>query len=263
MKNKPVFQSKICLMCGKDYTPNGPSQKYCHSCIDIADKERKRKSYIKYHPNAYAPPKEKEFCVVCGEPMSCHFDGKPYCNKHWQRMYNNGTTELKSYRTKNKYYIFDNVSVGLTSRGDFYKIDTEDLERCKQHTWVKDNRGYFVSRINHKTVTLHRFLLNLTDGTNHVDHINGKKEDNTKSNLRTCTSNQNTKNLKRKSNNTSGYPGVDKYNGKWRARITVNRKDITIGVYKTFNEALVARQDAEIKYFGKFAPCLCRTNLLT
>ena len=262
MRKKPTFPDRECTMCGKTYTPHSSQQKYCPDCSIIADKERKRKSYKKYHPNAYAPPKPKEFCIVCGKPMECHFDGKPYCNKHWLRMYNNGTINPKPYKTKNRYYIFDNIAVGVTTRGDFYKIDLEDLERCKQHTWIKDPRGYFVSNIGGRVTPIHRFLLNTVGKDKSTDHINGNRSDNRKANLRICSQFQNSKNLKRKKNNTSGYPGIEKVKNGWRATIMFNRKSITIGVYKTFSEALKNRQDAEIKYFGEFAPCLSRKNLL-
>lgn len=268
MRKKATFPDKICIMCGKTYSPNGSMQKYCQSCAKIADTERKLKHYKKLHPN-YKTRKEmqensvyKKSCIACGEQATNYFDGKPYCNKHWLRMYNNGTTELKPYKTKNRYYIFDNVAVGVTTRGDFYKIDLEDLERCKQHTWIKDPRGYFVSNIGGRVTPIHRFLLNTIGKDKSTDHINGNSSDNRKANLRICSQSQNSKNLKRKKNNTSGYPGIEKVKNGWKATIMFNRKSITIGVYKTFSEALKNRQDAEIKYFGEFAPCLSRKNLL-
>ncbi len=49
----------------------------------------------------------------------------------------------------------------------------------------------------------------------------------------------------------SGHKGVSKstYNGKWYARIKVNRRDIHLGTYDTKEEAIAARKDAEIKYW--------------
>ena len=123
MRKSPTFPDRECTMCGKSYTPHNSRQKYCSECKIIATKETKRRFYMKQNPNAYATPKPKEFCIICGEPMEAHFDGKPYCNKHWLRMYNNGTVELKPYKTKNSYQIIDNVAIGTTSRGDTYKID--------------------------------------------------------------------------------------------------------------------------------------------
>lgn len=54
------------------------------------------------------------------------------------------------------------------------------------------------------------------------------------------------------SSNTSGYSGVTKHtNNRWRARINVNKKRISLGVYATKEEAINARKEAETKYFGK------------
>ena len=54
---------------------------------------------------------------------------------------------------------------------------------------------------------------------------------------------------------TSVVAGVEKtMSGRWRARITVNRIGIQIGTYDTIEEAQAARQEAERKYYGEFAP---------
>jgi hypothetical protein len=39
---------------------------------------------------------------------------------------------------------------------------------------------------------------------------------------------------------------------KWRARIKINRKSIALGEYKKLTDAVKARKEAEIKYFGEF-----------
>jgi len=42
--------------------------------------------------------------------------------------------------------------------------------------------------------------------------------------------------------------------GKYRARIMVNRKEINLGLYDTFEKAKQARIKGEHKYFGEFSP---------
>ena len=42
----------------------------------------------------------------------------------------------------------------------------------------------------------------------------------------------------------------------WVARIKVNEKDIYLGTYNSLQDAIAARQQAEIDYFGDFAPHL-------
>lgn len=52
--------------------------------------------------------------------------------------------------------------------------------------------------------------------------------------------------------NTSGVTGVnfDTTSNKWRARIAVDKKQIGLGLFTEFEEAVKARLNAEIKYFG-------------
>lgn len=81
-----------------------------------------------------------------------------------------------------------------------------------------------------------------------VDHKNWNKADNRKENLRIATKSQNNINIKRKINNTSGYPGVTKTkNGRYISRISLNRRRYYLGTYKCFEDAVVARRNAEIK----------------
>jgi len=52
--------------------------------------------------------------------------------------------------------------------------------------------------------------------------------------------------------NTSGYPGVTKHtDNRWRARININKKRISLGVYDTKEAAIEARKNAEIETYGK------------
>lgn len=84
-----------------------------------------------------------------------------------------------------------------------------------------------------------------------VDHINGNKLDNRKDNLRICTQSDNTKNHVIGKNNTSGYSGIiyNKDNKNWRVRIG----DKEIGSFFNFEDAMIARKDAEEKYFGEYS----------
>ena len=75
-----------------------------------------------------------------------------------------------------------------------------------------------------------------------------------KQNLRECSISQNAMNMIKPSRNTSGCKGVSyhKYSNTWRAFITKNKKQIYLGYYKLFEDAVKARKDAEVKYFGKY-----------
>ena len=53
-----------------------------------------------------------------------------------------------------------------------------------------------------------------------------------------------------KSNNTSGVTGVNfhKYNKNWIAEIVVNGEKYGLGSHKSFQDAVKARWNAEVKY---------------
>lgn len=90
-----------------------------------------------------------------------------------------------------------------------------------------------------------------------IDHINGNFLDNRIYNLRECLQCENSKNVKKPKNNTTGAKGVS-YNGNnFRAYICVNRKQIHLGTFKTIGEASSIYRIAAIKYFGEYA-CLTR-----
>lgn len=88
-----------------------------------------------------------------------------------------------------------------------------------------------------------------------VDHINHRKYDNRKFNLRTASRSQNNMNVGLKSNNTSGVTGVrwNKNRNKWESYIVINKKYIYLGLFKEFEDAVKARRKAEEKYFGEYA----------
>lgn len=89
-----------------------------------------------------------------------------------------------------------------------------------------------------------------SDETPQIDHINGNRSDDRIANLRQVTDEQNSRNQKVRSTNTSGRTGVQfhKHRGKWMAVIRNNGKYECLGYYAKFEDAVKAREAAEIKY---------------
>lgn len=201
-------------------------------------------------------------CCICGAPFSCSFKDKPYCNKHWLRMYNNGTIEPKLRARTNKYEICGDKLLITTAKGDKIVADAADYEVLSKFSWCISKTGYPVANINGKTVKLHRYLLGVKDVSVIIDHINGDPLDNRRQNLRVCTNSENTRNCKVAKNNTSGYTGIRKIakSGRYNVRITFNRQEIHIGNFENIEDAIEARIAAEKKYFGSFAPSVCRSD---
>lgn len=84
-----------------------------------------------------------------------------------------------------------------------------------------------------------------------IDRIDVKKGY-YKENCRWVTHNENNYNKNKQPNNTSGKTGVclTRNGSKYRAYIMVNRKQIALGIYVSFEEAVEARKRGEIKYYG-------------
>lgn len=91
-----------------------------------------------------------------------------------------------------------------------------------------------------------------------MDHINRVKTDNRIENLRMCTESENNRNKAPRPNTVSGYPGVSKRTDarrthkKWRARIVVGGKELTVGTFRTPEEAWEARCEAVRAHYGEF-----------
>lgn len=143
----------------------------------------------------------------------------------------------------------------ITKKGEKILIDIEDFEKVKKYSWCISKTGYPVANINGKVIKLHRYLLNVKNSKIIIDHKNRNPLDNRKSNLRICTQLENARNTTVSKNNNTGYLGISlTAQGKYRARITVNRKEIRLGNYEKIEDAINARKKAEKIYFGEFAP---------
>lgn len=195
------------------------------------------------------PPELWPKCCICGKPKSGQIDGKFYCNKHWQSMYHYGQPYGHIYKSKNHFEIKGNVLYITTRKGEVILADATDYEKLSSHSWCISRTGYPVSNINGKTTKLHRYLLNLNDPKVVVDHKNHDTLDNRRSNIRICTQRENARNKGGKD-----VHGVRKTPcGNYAVQIMFNRKHIYIGTYKTYDEAVQARYEAEDKYHGEFA----------
>ena len=251
-KSPTINRTQLCKRCGNEFTPKGNRVFFCPSCKPIANSERKKKWYIKNNPTAYTP-KVINYCISCGEVAKSMYSNQWYCNKHWLRMYNNGTLEPQR-RSKNKYVVKDNL-VELTSKhGEKIFIDSRDFEKTTKYSWCVSKTGYAVANIKGKVTSLHRYLLS-PNKTQIIDHIDGNPLNNTRVNLRVCTHAQNCRNSKLSKNSSLPYPGIKiTPSGKYKARITVNYKEIHLGHFNTLDEAVQRRKAAELMYYGEFAP---------
>lgn len=147
------------------------------------------------------------------------------------------------------------------TQGKFAVIDDEDYEKVSQYQWRLLKTGKQMYAITNtpdlkSTIRMHRLIMGEPEGFK-VDHRDGNGLNNSRSNLRKCTQQQNGQNrTSASSHNVTKTLGVCLYRRDmtYEANISVNRKKIFLGRFKDIEEAKEARRAAEIKYFGEFAP---------
>lgn len=142
--------------------------------------------------------------------------------------------------------------------GEFYaRIRTRKWNVGDKLGYVRPD-GYIAFMIDWRKFLCHRLAWFYVHGvwpSKRLDHINRDRTDNRISNLREATGSQNGINRNINTNNTSGILGVcwDKGESKWMAKIQVRGRTINLGRFDSLADAAVARDRAEIKYYGRFA----------
>ena len=160
-------------------------------------------------------------------------------------------------KKNNLYDLSGEYGIGWTSNTniEFY-FDLEDYDKIKDYCWREeiDHSGYhfLATTINGKHIIMSWIIIG-----KYYDHKNRNALDNRKKNLRPSSYAENARNRSIANNNTSGVIGVhwDKRDALWIAQIGFNEKRIRIGQYANKQDAIIARLNAELKYFGPdFAP---------
>jgi hypothetical protein len=134
--------------------------------------------------------------------------------------------------------------------------------RCKagDKAGSVDKDGYNQVHLSGGRVPAHKIIWCMAYGEmpEMLDHINGDRADNRLSNLRVVTKRENNMNRAKRTDNKSGFTGVrwHKQRGKWNARIKLDGKEISLGMYESFGEAVNARLKAEAELFGEYSRIL-------
>lgn len=146
----------------------------------------------------------------------------------------------------------------VLASGHKTKVDEEDYKELSRYSWHLSN-GYPSRHKNDgtgKKIYLHRIVSKTPEGL-HTDHINGNKLDNRKSNLRIVTASQNHMNRRKDSRKglSTSLKGASyhKLSKKWRARIKVGDRQISLGYYDTDREAHLAYRKAAEELYGVHA----------
>lgn len=141
------------------------------------------------------------------------------------------------------------------TKGFYAIVDEDDYKSLSKHKWCIGNHGYALRRVDNRIVLMHRLICGATKGQM-VDHINRRKLDNRRKNLRTASKQGNAANSKKRNyKSSSRYKGVTyiENSNKYLSRITVNYKTIRLGLYKSETEAARAYDEAAEDFFGDFS----------
>ena len=136
-----------------------------------------------------------------------------------------------------------------------FRINNGFLERndrrCKKDKWVtienkiNDNHGYCCVTTKERSVGYHRIIWILCYGEDvpvgfEIDHINGNKIDNRIENLRIVSPRENQQNRKRHRDGNLCGQHYDSFSKSYKTEIYINGTYVTIGRFKTKEEAHIA-----------------------
>lgn len=208
-------------------------------------------------------------CTFCGKefykrPSEVKKDKRHFCCLDCRKKYfENKKIEKEKGRRhkcdfKNKFIQNGEVSIMLIESKTYglkeVLVDTNKIEILAKTFWhvAKMYDGYFsvIGWIKDlgKEMPIHRYLTNCPNNKE-VDHINRNPLDNRLSNLRCVDRSKNMLNKQVQPNSKLGIKGVRKReNGTFQARIMINKKAISIGHFKTLEEAVQARKEYCLKF---------------
>jgi hypothetical protein len=157
------------------------------------------------------------------------------------------------------------MKIILLSKDYAAQVDDADFERVRRYKWTaQEGRNtvygyhpFLLEDGTRKNISLHRFILGVTNSKIQVDHKDRNGLNCQRENLRTATHAQNMHNAKIHKNNSSGFRGVGKHPqaNRWQARLCLHNKQIYLGLFKTAEAAARAYDAAARKLFGEFANC--------
>lgn len=114
---------------------------------------------------------------------------------------------------------------------------------------TRNSGGYIVINLRGKNYYAHVLAIVYMTGeypSGHTDHRNGDRSDNRIDNLRATTASVNGQNRRSATKSSStGLLGVHRKRNKFRARITVDRKEYHLGSFDTAEEAHTAYLNAK------------------
>lgn len=133
----PVYKNKKCILCGEEYTPLSPKQKYCVGCKKEGKKIASRANDRKRNRERRNYVERDRKCICCGITFKTHYSKKIYCGSIECEAYRinlkNHNTHLKRDRSKliekgRKYYALNREKCLLSKAGKYREINPNATE---------------------------------------------------------------------------------------------------------------------------------------
>jgi hypothetical protein len=180
-----------------------------------------------------------------GQTKSCGCLRNASGKERTQRKFNRDKLNLTQEDLKKQLYYnpFSGIFRWRVKKGCINKWDYAG-SYCKYS-------GYHTIRVNgflYKAYVLAWLYMKGYFTEEKIDHIDRDRQNTKWNNLRLVNDICNVRNSNIRYNNTSGVTGVQKKGKKWIANITISYKSLNLGVFKNFNDAVMARWRAEQKY---------------
>ena len=139
-----------------------------------------------------------------------------------------------------------------------WKVKTSNRVKVGDVAGHINKTGYLQIGVSGNLYQSHRLAWLYMTGKwpkDHIDHINGIKDDNRWPNLREATHRQNQFNTVSHRNTSSKYKGVswDKSVKKWRAKAMLDKKTRNLGVFDCEHEAALVYNQFALKHHGEYA----------
>ena len=199
---------------------------------------------------------DKNICIILGTSLkngnttSCGCVHRTQAALNGQQSRKGNVYELN---LKDKYGLY---GIGYCSNTNAkYYFDMDDYNKICEHTWGEHilQSGYHALETNIDDIITRMSWIIVGK---YYDHEDRNPLNNRKYNLRKASFSENAQNISRRKDNKSGVTGVfyNKKDCRWSAYINVNKKRLMLGCYVDKTNAIKVRLNAEVKYYGEFAP---------
>jgi len=185
-----------------------------------------------------------------GEPIL------PRCANHPQwpgRIHDVPGVPCRNYRPRSPMPEGDVRLIPLGD-GHYAYVDAADYEWLSRWKWHLCGCGYAGRNEKGKTILMHRQIMQPPKGRL-VDHSDGTKANNCRSNLRVCNHAENQRNMRKQHGAVSRFKGVffDKRCAKWYAKCRHEGRHRGLGYFDNEVDAARAYDRAAVVWFGEFA----------